>query len=141
MRPNPFENVDTASISNAINNFVNSLNNVNYSSSGCFAMSTNAKYDGTFNAGIEYLKGTDIASMIALCNSCNSKIIAKINDYNNYYNTTYKPRYYNWLNAPSKITENNEKKDNPEKADLREILRKAEDYLDTLEKAINNASF
>ena len=137
MRPNPFENVDTASISNAINNFVNSLSEVNYN----FTMSTKAKYDEKFNNGIRALKNEDIADMIALCSSCNSKIIAKINDYNNYYNTTYKPRYYNWLNAPSKITENNEKKDNPEKADLREILRKAEDYLDTLEKAINNASF
>lgn len=141
MRPNPFESVDIASISNAINNFVNSLNNVNYNSSGCFAMSTNAKYDGTFNAGIEYLKGKDIASMTDLCGNCNSQIIAKINDYNNYYNTTYTQCYNNWNTAPSTITENNETKPNPKKADLKAKLDEAEAHLNKLEAAINGASF
>lgn len=140
MRPNPFESVDIDSISNAINNFINSLNNVNYSSSGCFAMSTKAKYDGTFNDGITALKDEDITSMIALCNSCNSEIIAKINDYNNYYKNTYTTRYYNWLHAKDKIMENNVEKDNPEKANLKELLRKAEEYLDKLEAAINDTS-
>lgn len=141
MKTNPFANVDTASISSAINNFVESLNEVDYNSSGCFAMNTNAKYDATFNNGIEYLKGTDIASMIALCNSCNSEIISKINDYNDYYNTTYKTCYNDWNNTPATITENNVKKDNPRKASLQADLEKATKYLDELETEINNASF
>lgn len=141
MRPNPFESVDIDSISNAINNFINSLNNVNYSSSGCFAMSTNAKYDGTFNAGIEYLKGKDIASMIALCNSCNSNIIAKIKHYNNYYNTIYKPRYSRWNNAREKITINNVEIDNPDKLEYKKDLDEATKYLIDLKNEINGASF
>lgn len=141
MKTNAFANVDTASISSAINNFIQSLNEVDYSSSGCFAMSTNAKYDGTFNNGIEYLKGTDIASMIALCDSCNSSIIAKINEYKSYYTNTYEPRYNTWNNAPNTITVNNKKQSNPAKAAAKEKLNEAEKHLDNLEAEIKSASF
>lgn len=137
MRPNPFENVDTASISNAINNFVNSLSEVNYN----FTMNTKAKYDEKFNNGIRALKNEDIADMIALCSSCNSKIIAKINDYNNYYNTTYKPRYSRWNNTREKITINNVEIDNPDKQKYKQDLDQATEYLINLKNEINNASF
>lgn len=82
---NEFEGVDEGSAKSAINNFIESLESVDYGSSGCFPMSTNAKYDTTFNTGIDYLKNTDIQSMIDLCNNCITQIIEQI--------TLYKEKY------------------------------------------------
>lgn len=142
---NKFKDVDTASISTAIANFVNSLNNVNYSSSGCFAMSTNAKYDGTFNAGIEYLKGKDIASMTDLCGSCNSQIIAKINEYKATY-ADYETAYSAYKTAYTTYTSNlntwNEKQTGTKPtAPSADAIIDLENDLNSLVTDINNASF
>ena len=103
---NEFSGVSADSIADAINaigDFVTSLNAVDYSSSGCFAMSTNAKYDGTFNNGIEYLKGTDIVSMVTLCNSCNTVLssiqiyLKKYSDYEDEYNIYIVPNMTNMI--------------------------------------------
>lgn len=89
---NEFEGVDEGSAKSAINNFIESLESVDYGSSGCFPMSTNAKYDTTFNTGIDYLKNTDIQSMIDLCNNCITQIIEQITLYKEKYQAY--ERYY-----------------------------------------------
>lgn len=110
---NEFSGVSADSIADAINaigDFVTSLNAVDYSSSGCFAMSTNAKYDGTFNNGIEYLKGTDIVSMVTLCNSCNTVLssiqiyLSKYSEYENAYNI-YSTEYDTYNSSVTAYTE------------------------------------
>ncbi len=144
---NEFSGVSADSVSNAIkaiNDFVASLNAVDYSSSGCFAMSTNAKYDGTYNNGIEYLKGTDIASMVTLCNSCSSVLgdlqtyISKYSTYEKAYETyntayeTYNTAYKSWTKDKKKA-----KPTEPSDADIKQ----KETELKELAKSINSASF
>lgn len=80
-----FEGVDEGSAKTAINNFIGSLNEVDYSP--CNPMSTNAKYDSTFNTGFDYLKNIDIQSMIDICNNCIAQIIEKITTYKSKYKT------------------------------------------------------
>lgn len=65
---NEFEGVDEGGVKTVINNFVSSLNKVNYAP--CNPLSTNAAYDSTFNNGFSDLKSVDIQSMIELCNNC-----------------------------------------------------------------------
>lgn len=144
---NEFYGVSADSVANAIkaiNDFVASLNAVDYSSSGCFAMSTNAKYDGTYNNGIEYLKGTDIASMVTLCNSCSSVLgdlqtyISKYSTYEKAYETyntayeTYNTAYKSWTKDKKKA-----KPTEPSDADIKQ----KETELKELAKSINSASF
>ena len=144
---NEFYGVSADSVANAINaigDFVTSLNAVDYSSSGCFAMSTNAKYDGTYNNGIEYLKGTDIASMVTLCNSCSSVLgdlqtyISKYSTYEKAYETyntayeTYNTAYKSWTKDKKKT-----KPTEPSDADIKQ----KETELKELAKSINSASF
>ena len=137
---NEFSGVSADSVANAIkaiNDFVASLNAVDYSSSGCFAMSTNAKYDGTYNNGIEYLKGTDIASMVTLCNSCSSVLgdlqtyISKYSTYEKAYET-YNTAYKSWTKDKKKA-----KPTEPSDADIKQ----KETELKELAKSINSASF
>ena len=145
---NEFSGASVDSVANAIKaigDFVTSLNAVDYSSSGCFAMSTNAKYDGTFNNGIEYLKGTDIASMVTLCNSCSSVLgdlqtyLSKYSDYEKAYETystaygTYETTHSNWVTNGKKGTE-------PAEPSSSDITKLADDLKD-LAKKINSASF
>lgn len=96
---NIFENIDTGGISSAINNFIESLNDVNYESSGCFMMATNAKYDSTFNEGVDYLKNTDIQGMIDICEKCMSSVVQKIIEFNEYYKGTYLNIYQSYVDA------------------------------------------
>lgn len=96
---NIFENIDTGGISSAINNFIGSLNDVNYESSGCFMMATNAKYDSTFNEGVNFLKNTDIQGMIDICEKCMSSVVQKIIEFNEYYKGTYLNIYQSWVDA------------------------------------------
>ena len=110
---NEFYGVSADSVANAIKaigDLVASLNAVDYSSSGCLAMSTNAKYDGTFNNGIEYLKGKDIVSMVTLCNSCNTVLssiqiyLSKYSEYENAYNI-YSTEYDKYDRSVTAYTE------------------------------------
>ena len=95
---NEFKDVNESSIRSSINSFIISLNSVNYNSSGCFPMNTNANYDATFNNGIEKLNN-DIKSMVELCEKCISEVINKISEYKRLYKTyqteyeTYKTEY------------------------------------------------
>lgn len=151
---NEFSGVSASSITNAtkaISDFVASLNAVDYSSSGCFAMSTNAKYDATFNNGIEYLKGKDIVSMVTLCNSCSTVLssiqtyLSKYSEYETAYNT-YSAEYDKYNSSVAAYTEwkkNGEKGTKPtvlsEPSDA-DINQKVKD-LETLAKKINSVSF
>lgn len=114
---NEFANVDETSIGSAINDFIRSLENVNYTSTGCYEMSTGAKYDTTFNQGFDKLKDPDIQSMINLCNNCNTNIIQQITTYKNNYAdyerayTTYDTNYTNYEKAYQ--TWENNKKEGP----------------------------
>lgn len=95
---NEFKDVNESSIRSSINSFISSLNSVNYNSSGCFPMNTNANYDATFNNGIEKLNN-DIKSMVELCEKCISEVINKISEYKRLYRSyqkeyeTYKAEY------------------------------------------------
>ena len=144
---NEFSGVSASRITNAtkaISDFVASLNAVDYSSSGCFAMSTNAKYDATFNNGIEYLKGKDIVSMVTLCNSCSTVLssiqtyLSKYSEYENAYATyetayaTYETAYSNWAK--------NKKGTKPTEPSSSDITKLADD-LKTLANKINAVSF
>lgn len=144
---NEFYGVSADSVANAINaigDFVTSLNAVDYSSSGCFAMSTNAKYDGTFNNGIEYLKGTDIVSMVTLCNSCNTVLssiqiyLSKYSDYENAY-AAYETAYATYETAYSNWTKN-KKGTKPTEPSSSDITKLADD-LKALANKINVVRF
>ena len=100
---NIFKNIDTGGISSAINNFIESLNDVNYESSGCFMMATNAKYDSTFNDGVDYLKNTDINGMIEICEKCIELVVNKIIKFNEYYNGPYDRVYNTYVEAYNKL--------------------------------------
>lgn len=95
---NEFKDVNESSIRSSINSFISSLNSVNYNSSGCFPMNTNAKYDAPFNNGIEKLNN-DTKSMVELCEKCISEVINKISEYKRLYESyqkkyeTYKAEY------------------------------------------------
>lgn len=114
-----FEGVDESGAESAINNFISSLNSVNYETSGCFPMSTNAAYDSTFNTGVDYLKNTDIQSMIDLCNNCINKIITRIKTYKSNYATyegsynRYVERYRKYEQDLSDYEKSKEKRDKP----------------------------
>lgn len=165
---NIFENIDTGGISSAINNFIESLNDVNYESSGCFMMATNAKYDSTFNEGVDYLKNTDIQGMIDICEKCMSSVVQKIIEFNEYYKGTYLNIYQSYVNAyntlqdtPEKIKktthgtdeagnpyEKTEYDDNPDYAKAKDALDSAEkalktanEYLENQEKMIQSVTF
>mgnify|MGYP004541478471 CR=1 FL=1 len=98
---NEFKDVNESSIRSSINSFISSLNSVNYNSSGCFPMNTNANYDATFNNGIEKLNN-DIKSMVELCEKCISEVINKISEYKRLYKKyqteyeKYKTEYATW---------------------------------------------
>lgn len=107
---NPFDGLDTGGIAGKINNLVTSLSEINYESSGCFMMSTNAAYDGSFNEAVTKLKNEDIQNMIDLCNKCIDQVINKINEFNSYYDGIYTSIFdsfvaaYNiFVNTPEKI--------------------------------------
>lgn len=107
---NYYENVDDAAIKQAVENFKNVLNEVNYENGEGLPLNTQAKYDSTFNNGTNYLKNTDILGMVQLCNSCLG-VIGKITTYKTYYSGTYTSTYndcstkYNtYTNAPKTIT-------------------------------------
>lgn len=96
---NIFEGLDTGGIAGKIRNFITTLNDINYESSGCFMMSTNAAYDGSFNEAATKLKTEDIQKMIDLCNQCIVQVINKINEFNSYYSGTYTPKYDEYVAA------------------------------------------
>ena len=104
-----YENVDDAAIKQAVENFRNVLNEVNYENGDGLPLNTQAKYDSTFNNGTIYLKNTDILGMVQLCNSCLG-VLSKITTYKTYYSGTYTSTYndcstkYNtYTNAPKTI--------------------------------------
>lgn len=106
---NYYENVDDAAIKQAVENFRNVLNEVNYENGDGLPLNTQAKYDSTFNNGTIYLKNTDILGMVQLCNSCLG-VLSKITTYKTYYSGTYTSTYndcstkYNtYTNAPKTI--------------------------------------
>lgn len=96
---NIFEGIDTGGIAGKIRNFITTLNDINYESSGCFMMSTNAAYDGSFNEAATKLKTEDIQNMIDICNKCIQDVIAKIVEFNSYYDGTYTPKYVEYVAA------------------------------------------
>lgn len=96
---NIFEGLDTGGIAGKIRNFITTLNDINYESSGCFMMSTNAAYDGSFNEAATKLKTEDIQKMIDLCNQCIVQVINKINEFNSFYFGTYTPKYDEYVAA------------------------------------------
>ena len=107
---NPFDGLDIGGIAGKIRDFITTLNNINYESSGCFMMSTNAAYDGSFNEAVTKLKTKDIQNMIDICNKCMLEVIAKIVEFNSYYDGTYtsiydayKAAYETFINTPEKI--------------------------------------
>ena len=135
---NIFENVDTGSINSTIDEFINSLNSVDYGSTGCFPMSTNAKYDTTFDEGFTKLKNTDIQGMIDLCNKCKTQIINKIISYKEYYNGTYTSSYNSYTtkyNTWNNMSDNSASKLIAEQNLQAAIasLEKCEEYLKSLE--------
>ena len=141
---NIFENVDTGSINSTIDEFINSLNSVDYGSTGCFPMSTNAKYDTTFDEGFTELKNTDIQGMIDLCNKCKTQIINKIISYKEYYNGTYTSSYNSYTtkyNTWNNMSDNSASKLIAEQNLQAAIasLEKCEEYLKSLENQIQGA--
>lgn len=96
---NIFEGLDTGGIAGKIRNFITTLNDINYESSGCFMMSTNAAYDGSFNEAATKLKTVDIQNMVVICNKCIQEVIAKIVEFNSYYDGTYIPKYDEYVTA------------------------------------------
>lgn len=102
---NPFDGLDTGDIAGKIRNFITTLNDINYESSGCFMMSTNAAYDGSFNEAATKLKTEDIQKMIDLCNQCIQDVIAKIVEFNSYYDGTYTSNYDTYTTAYKKLSE------------------------------------
>ena len=106
---NYYENVDDSAIKQAVENFRNVLNEVNYENGDGLPLNTQAKYDSTFNNGTIYLKNIDILGMVQLCNSCLG-VLSKITTYKTYYSGTYTSTYndcstkYNtYTNAPKTI--------------------------------------
>lgn len=157
---NIFEGLDTGGIAGKINNLVTSLSEINYESSGCFMMSTNAAYDGSFNEAATKLKTEDIQNMIDLCNQCIDQVINKINEFNSYYSGTYTPKYDEYVAAyklrmslKQYITVHvgplSWKQKNPkwyaaqakEEAALKELTETHEPKMKTDETAINSVSF
>lgn len=109
---NPFAGLDTGEMKGQINNFIATLNAINYYSSGCFIMDTQAAYDDTFNDAVDKLKTKDINIMVKMCSMCISQVIAKIDEFNSYYDGTYtndydsyKTAYDTFINTPEKVTE------------------------------------
>lgn len=155
---NEFEGVDEGSAKSAINNFIESLESVDYGSSGCFPMSTNAKYDTTFNTGIDYLKNTDIQSMIDLCNNCITQIIEQITLYKEKYQayerdyTVYELAYEKYVKLyQAAMNTRKAKEDNPNqknlvalpipKAPAQDTLAEKEAELIELAKKIKSVTF
>lgn len=108
---NPFDGLDTGGIAGKISNFITALNNINYESSGCFMMSTNAAYDSTFNDAVNKLKTNDIKGMTDCCSRCLQEVIAKIVEFNSYYDGTYtsdydayKTAYETFINTPKEVS-------------------------------------
>ena len=157
---NIFEGLDTGGIAGKIRNFITTLNDINYESSGCFMLSTKAAYKGSFNEAATKLKTEDIQNMIDLCNQCIDQVINKINEFNSYYSGTYTPKYdeyvaaYNLRNSlkqyityqlgPLSWTFKNPKwyaAKAKEDAALKELTETHEPKMKTDETAINSVSF
>lgn len=162
---NYYENVDDAVIKQAVENFRNVLNEVNYENGDGLPLNTQAKYDSTFNNGTIYLKNIDILGMVQLCNSCLG-VLSKITTYKTYYSGTYTSTYndcstkYNtYTNAPKTIKKTDVNGniiyrdghavliDNPKIATYESeyinaltALGKSEEYLNDLKNSIESVS-
>lgn len=90
---NFYAGIDANNACSLIETFSGSLSDVNYENADGLPLETNAKYDGTFNNGINYLKNQDIKNMITLCNECLSNVVNKIIEYKEYYESTYTNAY------------------------------------------------
>lgn len=141
---NEFEGVDEGSVKTAINNFIGSLNEVDYAP--CNPLSTNAAYDSTFNNGFSDLKNVDIQSMIELCNNCITQIIEKITTYKSKYSeyesayTTYSTAYDAYEKALSNY-ENGKENHNKPIPPSTETVTSLKTALTELAKEIKNATF
>lgn len=141
---NEFEGVDEGSVKTAINNFIGSLNEVDYSP--CDPLSTNAAYDATFNKGFSDLKNVDIQSMIELCNNCITQIIEKITTYKSKYSeyesayATYSTAYDDYEKALSDYENDKENHDKPAPPPT-DTVTSLETELTELAKEIKNATF
>ena len=141
---NEFEGVDESSVKTAINNFIGSLNEVDYAP--CNPLSTNAAYDSTFNKGFSDLKNVDIQSMIELCNSCITQIIEKITTYKSKYSeyesayATYSTAYDAYEQALSNYENDKKNHDKPTPPST-ETVTTLETELTKLAKEIKNATF
>ena len=102
---NPFAGLDTGKIKGQIKNFITALDSINYLSSGCFIMRTKAAYDNTFNDAVDKLKTKDIDIMVKMCNMCINQVIAKIDEFNSYYDGTYTSDYDTYTTAYKKLSE------------------------------------
>lgn len=141
---NEFEGVDEGSVKTAIDNFVVSLNEVDYAP--CNPLSTNAAYDSTFNKGFSDLKNVDIQSMIELCNNCITQIIEKITTYKSKYSeyesayATYSTAYDDYEKALSDYENDKENHDKPAPPPT-DTVTSLETELTELAKEIKNATF
>lgn len=141
---NEFEGVDEGGVKTAINNFVSSLNEVDYAP--CNPLSTNAAYDSTFNKGFSDLKNVDIQSMIELCNNCITQIIEKITTYKSKYSeyesayATYSTAYDDYEEALSDYENDKKNRDKPIPPST-ETVTSLETALTELAKEIKNATF
>ena len=141
---NEFEGVDEGGVKTVINNFVSSLNEVDYAP--CNPLSTNAAYDATFNKGFSDLKNVDIQSMIELCNNCITQIIEKITTYKSKYSeyesayATYSTAYDDYEEALSDYENDKKNRDKPIPPST-ETVTSLETALTELAKEIKNATF
>ena len=157
---NPFDGLDTGDIKGKIRTLITTLNAINYYSSGCFVMSTHAAYDDTFNDAVFKLKTEDIDEMVKMCSVCISQVIAKIDEFNSYYDGTYTSDYDTYTTAYDTFTNTPEKvsawnlskghymKHNPKYDDAKDAKDAAEKVvkddhtkMDTDVDAINSVSF
>lgn len=140
---NEFKGVDEGSVKTAINNFIGSLNKVDYA---CNPLSTNAAYDSTFNKGFSDLKNVDIQSMIELCNNCITQIIEKITTYKSKYSeyesayATYSTAYDDYEQDLSNYENDKENHDKPIPPST-DTVTSLETELTELAKDIKNATF
>lgn len=141
---NEFEGVDEGGVKTVINNFVSSLNEVDYAP--CNPLSTNAAYDSTFNKGFSDLKNVDIQSMIELCNNCITQIIEKITTYKSKYSeyesayATYSTAYDDYEKALSNYENDKKNHDKPTPPSIGTVTSLVAE-LTKLAKEIKNAKF
>ena len=160
---NFYAGIDENNARSLIETFSGSLSEVNYENADGLPLETNAKYDGTFNNGINNLKNQDIKNMITLCNECLSNVVNKIVEYKEYYESTYtnaydaySDKYNTFIKTPKTITQTYTYEDydeaekkyvqktgtnevsNPAYSDAKIALGSATNTLNTAEKHLND---